>query len=72
MGNADLKQEGNNANTLLANRCFWDDLDRRIRRTQKFLHWMIDGQFQHGISPMRFPNLTPERVEEIYNVDFGD
>jgi|APGre2960657404_1045060.scaffolds.fasta_scaffold79341_3 hypothetical protein len=72
MKNVDLKNESNNANTMLANRCFWDDLDRHFRRTQKFLQWMIDGQFQHGISPMRFPNLTPERVEEIYNVDFGD
>lgn len=51
---------------------FWNDLDRRIRRTEKFIHWMINGQFQHGISPMGFTNLTPEKVEEIYNVDFGD
>ena len=51
---------------------FWNDLDRRIRRTEKFIHWMINGQFQHGISPMLFIDLTPEKVEEIYNVDFGD
>ena len=25
-----------------------------------------------SISPMRFPDLTPERAEELYNVDFGD
>jgi hypothetical protein len=51
---------------------FWNGLDRRIRRTEKFIHWMINGQFQHGISPMVFIDLTPEKVEEIYNVDFGD
>lgn len=72
MKNVNLENESNNANTMLANRCFWDDLDRSIRSMKKFLHWKIDGQFQHGISPMMFPNLTPERVEEIYNVDFGD
>lgn len=48
------------------------DIDRDIRRTKKFISWMINGQFQHGISPMRFPKLTAERVEELYNVDFGD
>lgn len=52
--------------------CFWTDLDRRIRRTEKFLHWINSGQFQHGIKPMMFPNLTPEQVEEIYNADFGN
>jgi hypothetical protein len=50
----------------------WEELDRQFRRTQKFINWMINGQFQHGISPMRFPNLTAERVEELYNVNFGD
>lgn len=49
-----------------------DDIERRFRRIDKFIKWMINGQFQHGISPMMFPNLTPERVEELYNVDFGD
>jgi hypothetical protein len=68
MTNDTENQKDNNA----LNSCFWHDLDRRIRRTQKFINWMIDGQFQHGISPNKFPNLTPERVEEIYNVDFGD
>ena len=48
------------------------DIDREIRRSKKFLAWMINGQFQHGISPMRFPNLTGERVEELYNVNFGE
>lgn len=33
---------------------------------------MIMGEGQHGISPMRFPKLTAERVEELYNVNFGD
>ena len=47
-------------------------LQRDIRRTVRFIRWMIDGQFQHGISPMRFPNLTPERAEELYNVNFGE
>ena len=64
--------KNNNANTLLTNRCFWDDLDRQFRRTEKMINWMINGQFQHGISPMRFPKLTAERIEELYNVDFGD
>lgn len=54
------------------NICFWCNLDRRFRRMKRFINWKIEGQFQHGISPMRFPNLPPERVEEIYNVDFGD
>lgn len=48
------------------------ELDRQFRRIQKMINWMIDGQFQHGISPMRFPSLTPERIEELYNVDFGN
>jgi hypothetical protein len=48
------------------------DYEREIRRRIKFINWMITGQFQHGISPMSFPDLTPERVEELYNVDFGD
>lgn len=51
---------------------FWENLESRIRRTEKFLHWINSGQFQHGIKPMMFPNLTPERVEEIYNVDFNN
>ena len=72
MGQEELELEGNKANATLTNRCFWDDLDRRIRRVGKFLNWKIDGQFQHGISPMLFTELTPKRVEEIYNVDFGD
>lgn len=46
------------------------DLDRQIHRSLAMTKWMIEGQFQHGISPMRFPNLTPERIEELYNVDF--
>ena len=50
----------------------WEKLERDIRRTRRFLHWMIDGQGQHGITPMMFPDLTPERVEELYNVNFGD
>ena len=51
---------------------FWEELDRKIRRTERMITWMIDGQFQHGISPMKFPNLTPERIEVLYNVNFGD
>ena len=45
-------------------------LDHDFRRTMAMIRWMIYGQFQHGISPMRFPDLTPERIEELYNVDF--
>jgi len=48
------------------------DIDREFRRSKKFLHWLINGQFQHGISLLKYPKLTPERVEEIYNVDFGN
>lgn len=48
------------------------DLDREFRRTSKFIAWLIDGQFVHGITPMMFPDLTAERVEELYNVDFGN
>jgi hypothetical protein len=51
---------------------FWKDLDKNIKRTQKMINWMIRGQFIHGISPMVFPLLTPERIEELYNVDFGE
>ena len=47
-----------------------NELDRKIRRSLAMIKWMIEGQFQHGISPMRFPNITPERIEELYNVDF--
>ena len=51
---------------------FWSDIERNIRRTKRMIEWMINGQFQHGISPMKFPNLTPERIEELYNVNFGE
>jgi hypothetical protein len=51
---------------------FWDNLERSIRRTNRMITWMVNGQFQHGVSPMKFPNLTPERIEELYNVNFGD
>jgi competence transcription factor ComK len=51
---------------------FWESIDRDIRRTKKFLQWMIMGEGQHGISPMMFPSLTAERVEELYNVNFGE
>ena len=50
----------------------WEELDRRIRRTKKMIKWMVHGQFIHGVSPMKFPQMTPERIEELYNVDFGD
>ncbi len=56
----------------MKNSCPWDMLDRDIRRTKKFINWMINGQSQHGISPMRFPELTPERIEDLYNVNFGN
>lgn len=46
-------------------------LDQQFARSLAMIKWMIHGQFQHGISPMRFPKLTPERIEELYNVDFG-
>ena len=46
------------------------DIDREIQRSINFQRWMIHGQFLHGISPMRFPSLTAEMVEEIYNVKF--
>jgi hypothetical protein len=48
------------------------NLDREFRRSKKFLAWLINGYGQHGITPMRFPFLTPEMVEELYQVDFGD
>lgn len=51
---------------------YFIQLDIRLRRYQRFLNWMINGQFQHGIYPGRFPDLTPERVEELYNVNFGN
>ena len=51
---------------------FWIDLDRRIRRSQRFVKWLIDGYGQHGVSLIEMPSLTPERIEELYNVDFGD
>jgi len=51
---------------------FWDELDRKFRRLQKLLEWKIDGQFQHGIAPGLYPSLTPERIEKLYNVSFGN
>jgi len=48
------------------------EIDRKIRRSLKFLKWIIDGQSIHGISLVKYPNLTPERVEELYNVNFGN
>jgi len=48
------------------------DTDREFRRLRKFMFWLIDGRGQHGITPKMFKSLTPERVEEIYNVDFGN
>lgn len=50
---------------------FWSNLERDIRRTRKMLSWLILGQNIHGITPMMFPNLKPERIEELYNVNFG-
>jgi len=47
-------------------------MEREIRRTKRFLRWLIEGQFQLGFSPMQFPSLTPERAEELYNVNFGN
>lgn len=58
--------------TKAEDRQAWVDIEMRLRRSKKFIDWMICGQFQHGISPMRFPDLTPERAEELYNVDFGN
>ena len=49
---------------------FDKELDRKFSRSLAMIKWMIEGQFQHGISPMRFPDITPERIEELYNVDF--
>jgi hypothetical protein len=45
---------------------------RHLRRTERMINWMVDGHRQHGITPMRFPDLQPDRVEELYNVNFGD
>ena len=51
----------------------WEkELNRKFRRIENMINWMIVGQFQHGIYPNRFKNLTPERIEELYNVNFGD
>lgn len=52
---------------------FWANLDRDIRRTSKMISWLINGQFIHGLSPMvGGGKITPEWIEERYNVDFGD
>lgn len=51
---------------------FWEQLDRDIRRTNKMINWMIEGQFIHGITPMMFTSITPERIEELYNVNFDN
>lgn len=51
---------------------YWIEFERNIRRIKRMITWMIDGQFQHGISPMKYNNLTPDMIEEIYNVNFGD
>jgi len=49
----------------------WEEkLDREFRRVQKKINWQINGQFIHGISPKY--NVSPEWIEEHYNVDFGD
>jgi hypothetical protein len=48
-----------------------EKINKELDRVSAMIKWMIDGQFQHGISPMRFPSLTPERIEELYNVDFN-
>lgn len=45
--------------------------DKFFNRNIKFLHWLIDGRNQHGLDLKSYPNLTPEIVEEIYNVNFG-
>ena len=51
---------------------FEKELERDFRRIKNFLRWRIQGQFQLGFSPMEYPNLTPERAEELYNVNFGN
>ncbi|MDD5358529.1 MAG: hypothetical protein PHX80_05240 [Candidatus Nanoarchaeia archaeon] len=48
------------------------ELNRKIKRISAMISWMIFGQFQHGISPIRFPNITPEDIENIYNVNFDE
>jgi len=49
---------------------FWSGLDNRVRKTKLMINWMIDGHLQHGISVDKFADLTPEKIEEIYNVKF--
>lgn len=44
--------------------------ERHIQRICRMLEWMIDGQFQHGIIPGKYHNITPEWVEQNYNVQF--
>lgn len=47
------------------------NLDLELKRSAEMIKWMIDGQFIHGISPMMFPNIRPEDIERIYNVEFS-
>jgi hypothetical protein len=49
-----------------------EQIYRHLRRTQRMIEWMVDGHGQHGITPMMFPDLQPDRIEELYNVNFGD
>jgi uncharacterized Fe-S cluster-containing radical SAM superfamily enzyme len=46
-------------------------METEVKRIKEMLSWMINGQFQHGVSPMAFPNITPDDIERIYNVEFS-
>ena len=48
------------------------DIDKQFERSIKFIHWLINGYNRHGIPPNMWSNkhLTPEWVEEHYNINF--
>lgn len=45
-------------------------IDRHCDRFLAMLRWMIEGHLIHGITPMRFPDLQPDDIERLYNVNF--
>ena len=50
---------------------FDKEIDKKLSRSLAMIKWLIDGGTQHGVSLSKFPNITPERIEELYNVDFN-
>lgn len=48
------------------------ELDLQFRRVQQMLNWLIDGVNRHCLPFYLWKHITPEWVEENYNVNYFD